>query len=483
MTNPATHDLWIGGEHVKPRSGKYFVDLNPVNDTPYFHAAEATAEDVSQAVETADRAWQSYRNALAKDREAMLIKTSLLLERDRQKFLDTLIDEGGSPIGKAMFEVEFSIGYLRAAAGACRRITGETLPSDVPGRFSMTVREPLGVVAGVSPFNVPLLKNVKQIAMALATGNTIVLLPSEEAPAIAYRIAALFHEAGFPAGTVNVVTGNGAEIGDSLTGHELVRMVTFTGSSRVGRHIAELCARNFKKCTLELGGKSPLVILRDADLPAAVEAAVRGTFLYQGQACMASSRIFVERPIAEKVLAPLAGAAGSLPSGDLRDPRTVIGPIISPRQRTRVRLHIEDAVTKGATVRAGGTWNGNVCAATVLSGVQPEMVVYAEETFGPVTSVYVVDSAEEALAKANETKYGLSAAVFTSNIDRALELARGIRAGMVHINAPTLHDEPHAPFGGVGISGMGREGVTADIEAMTELKWITIQAKGAGPAH
>jgi len=480
---PVTLDHWIGGQAVPPQGDAYFDDLNPLDDSVYARAADGNAADVERAVQAAAQAFPAFRKLLAKDREALLQKAAALLERDRQDFIDILIDEVGSPLMKAGFEVQFAIGMLRAAAGVPRRITGQTLPSDSADRWSLSLREPLGVVAGITPFNVPMIKVIKQSAMVLACGNTFVNLPSEHAPRLSLRVAQLYQEAGFPAGSFNVVLGNGAVIGDALTGHPLVKSVTFTGSSVVGRHIAEICAKQLKKFTLELGGKSPLIVMDDADLGAAVRAAAMGTFFYQGQACMASSRILVQRGIFERFSQALAGAAAGLKGGDLRDPGTTLGPIISGRQRSRVKTHIEDAAAKGARVLAGGSFSGFQCAPTVLTDVTPEMTLFYEETFGPVTSLYPFDTLEEALAMANDTPYGLSAAIYTSNINSALTAASGIHTGMVHINAPSLYDEPHVPFGGVGQSGYGREGTDCDLDAMTEWKWVTIQLPTDAPGH
>lgn len=481
--NVPTLDHWIAGTSAPPRAGAYFDDLNPAHDSLYARAAKGTQADVDAAVEAAAQAFPAWRNTLAKDRERLLMKAADLLERDRQDFIDILIDEVGSPLAKAGFEVGFAIGMLRAAAGVPRRIHGRTLPSDSAERWSLTLREPVGVVAGITPFNVPMIKVIKQSAMALACGNTFVNLPSEHAPRLSLRVAQMYAQAGIPAGVFNVVLGYGAEIGDFLTGHAKVRSVTFTGSSVVGRHIAQICARELKKCTLELGGKSPLIVMADADLPSAVRAAAMGTFFYQGQACMASSRIFVQRPIFEAFAKALAGAAGGLKSGDLHSADTVLGPIISGRQRERVARHIEDARAKGARILTGGGFSGPQCAPTVLTDVTADMTVFAEETFGPVTSLYPFDTLEQALALANDTPYGLSAAIYTQNINHALTAAAQLHAGMVHINAPSLYDEPHAPFGGVGLSGVGREGTEADLDAMTEWKWVTVQLPSDAPGH
>lgn len=472
---PEKVDLWIGGESAPSSSGKYFESLNPLDDSTYAEVAEGTSDDVDRAVRAAHSAFADYRHSVAKDREAWLSKAAALLEEQADEFTDILIDEIGSSIGKARFEIGAAIAILRAAAGSTRMVSGKTMPSDTPGRFSMSVRSPVGVVAAITPFNVPLSKGVRLTASPLALGNTVVLLPSEQAPVLSLRLAKLYADAGIPSGAFNVVTGFGHDIGDALTTHPLVKVVTFTGSSVVGRHIRELCGKNGKKLTLELGGKSPLVILKDADMSKAVPGAVQSIFAYQGQICMGASRIFVERDVLDEFKTKFAGAASAIGRGDLRDPTTVIGPIISDRQRKRIQGHIQDAVDKGATIVAGGEWEGNRCQPTVLEGVTPEMDVYAEETFGPVTSIYPVDSVDEAIERANESEYGLSAAIYTANLDAAMRFANDVESGMVHINAPTMYAEPHVPFGGVGESGFGREGTEVDIELMTEWKWITLQ--------
>lgn len=482
-TSLRTVDLFIGGKWVPASSGAYFEDRNPMDDSVWAKAAHGTPEDIERAVQVAQEAFERHSDSLAKEREAWLIKAAEHLEAHADEFIDILIDEIGSPVSKAQFEVFSGISYLRSAAGVARRMHGETMPSEVKGRFSMSVRQPLGVVAAITPFNVPLIKNIKLTSVPLATGNSVVLLPSEEAPVLAARVAKMYQSAGVPDGLFNVVTGFGYELGDTLNSHPLVRLINFTGSSRVGKHIAEIAGKHMKRMILELGGKSPMIILEDADLDEAVRGAVFGMFLYQGQACMASSRIYVAEKIYDEFLSRFKMAAESLGIGDLRNPATFLGPIISPRQRARVKDHIEDALKKGATLVTGNRWIGNVCVPTILKDVSPDMQCYAEETFGPVTSVYAIKSADEALAKANDTRYGLSAAVYTKNIDLALGLALKIKSGMVHINAPTLHDEPHVPFGGVGDSGFGREGTEVDIDSTTEWKWITVQLPGAGHGH
>ncbi len=470
-----TVDLWIGGKNVPAASGKYFDDRNPLDDSVFARAAEASAEDVDKAVQTAHAAFQTFKETTAKEREGILCRAAEILQRDKDDFARILIDEVGSPTFKAYFEIEMATDMLRAAAGMTRNITGQTIPSDHPGRFSMSVRAPLGVVASITPFNVPMIKGVRLSCNPIACGNTVVLLPSEESPMLARRIADMYKEAGLPDGVFNVVTGFGHDIGDSLTSHPLVKVVTFTGSSVVGAHIRKLCAEHDKRVILELGGKSPLVIMDDADLESAVAGACRSIFVYQGQVCMGASRIYVQRGIYDRFRNAFKTAAEKLGMGDLRDQTTILGPIISERQRQRVLDHIEDARSKGATVVTGGEWEGNRCKPTILENVDESMTVFANETFGPVTSIYPIETLDEALEKSNDSEFGLSAAIYTSNLDAAMKYALNVESGMVHVNAPTLHDEPHVPFGGVKNSGTGREGTIDDIETMTEWKWITIQ--------
>ncbi|MCY4459486.1 MAG: aldehyde dehydrogenase family protein [Albidovulum sp.] len=476
-TNTGIKNLqhFIGGEWVDSEGGRDFDVLNPLDDSLYARAAKGTGGDMRRAVAAARAAFPGYRESPPADRERRLLRVAEIMEKRKSELIDCLIDEIGSPIQKAAFEFEKGLTMVRAAAGLCRNVRGETIPSDAPGKFSMSIREPLGVVAIFTPFNVPLIKTTRLVANALAVGNTAVHLPSELAPHLTVLFAEMVAEAGFPAGAYNVVTGFGHEIGDDLTGHNDVDFVTFTGSSVVGQHVSEVCAKNKTPSTLELGGKSPTVILADADLGKVVPLAARSIFMFAGQACIGSSRFYVERPLYEEFVKRFAMAASRVGMGCLRDPGTVIAPIISERQRARVKAHIADAVDKGATVVAGGGWVGNRCQPTLLTGVTEDMTVCKTETFGPVTSIYPIDSYEEGLEKANDTEYGLSSAIFTKDIDKAFHFARNIGAGMCHINGPTIHDEAHVPFGGNGESGVGREGTDADMEAMTELKWVTVQ--------
>lgn len=474
QTSSISLQHFIAGEWTDGSGGGKMEVLNPLDDSLYAQAAKGTGDDIRAAVAAAKEAFVSYKDTTPTERERWLLRIAEIMEARQQDLVNCLIDEIGSPVQKAMFEFTKGLSMIRAAAGLCRNVRGETIPSDRPGTFSMSIREPLGVVAVITPFNVPLIKTTRLVANALAVGNTVVHLPSEMAPHLSLIFAEIVAEAGVPAGAYNVVTGMGAEIGDDLTSHQGVDFVTFTGSTAVGQHINEICAKNKTPNTLELGGKSPTVILADADLDKVMPLAARSIFMFAGQACIASSRFYVERPLYDEFVKRFSMVITKVGMGDLRDPNTVIAPAISGRQRDRIKSHIEDARAKGATV-IGGEWEGNRCQPTLLTDVTEDMTVCRAETFGPVTSIYPIDSYEEGLERANDTEYGLSSAIFTKDIDKAFHFARNSNAGMCHINGPTIHDEAHVPFGGNGESGVGREGTDADMEAMTELKWVTVQ--------
>jgi aldehyde dehydrogenase (NAD+) len=311
--------------------------------------------------------------------------------------------------------------------------------------------------------------------MAIAAGNTFVHKPSEEASLLALAVAEIFNDAGLPAGVLNVVPGDGPALARTLVEDPRVRLIAFTGSTAVGRRLAAQCGEAGKKLTLELGGKSPLVVLKDADVDYAVDTATFGLFIHQGQICMAGSRIIVEAPVYDDFVARFADKVAGLKRGDPRDPTTIIGPLIRQKQCPFIKGHLDDAVAKGARIITGGSYEGSVFEPTVLADVTSEMSAFQTELFGPVAAVSRAEDADHALALANATTYGLSSAVLTNDLQQALRFAEDLEAGMVHINGPTVHDEPHIPFGGVKDSGTGREGGRWSIEEMTETKWVTIQ--------
>jgi aldehyde dehydrogenase (NAD+) len=467
--------MYINGAWRPAGEGGLADDINPASGKVFARIAQASAQDVEDAIGAAHAAFGPWQKLLANEREALLLKTADVIAAQADAIRDLIIEENGSVFMKAPWEVGYAIECLRVAAGCVRQPHGETFPASAAGQVGMTIRQPLGVIAGIAPFNSPFLLAMKKVAFALAAGNTFVLKPSELTPLSGLKIAEVFHAAGLPPGVLNVIPGPATVVGDKLLADPRVRMITFTGSSKVGRHLAAEAGRHMKRVTLEMGGKNPLVVLKDADVDYAVDAAAFGIFFHQGQVCMASSRIIVEAPLYAAFLEKFVAKARTITVGDPRDPKTVIGPLIRPSQCGFIAAQIADAVAKGATVCCGGTHSGSFFTPTVLAGVTAKMAVYDEESFGPVTSILKADDYEHALFLANDTRAGLSSAVVTNDLQKAMDFALRSESGMVHINDTTIADEPHIAFGGVKDSGFGREGGMASINEMTEVKWITFQ--------
>lgn len=466
---------FINGSPIEAPSGAFTDVVNPANQLPFAKVFMGQAAHMQKAIDAADDAKGAWGQTLAAERELILLRAADVLESARQEVVDILIGEAGSTFGKAQFEVSFTVNMLRAVAGEARRIHGDIIPADIPGMMSLAIRRPLGVVAGIAPFNFPLILATKKVCLALAAGNTFVLKPSEETSLLGLKIAEIFQRAGLPAGVLNVVPGDGPTVGPVLFSDARVRLISFTGSTAVGRMIAVECAKFGKKVVLELGGKSPLVILQDADLDYAVSTACFGIFIHQGQICMAGSRIIVEAPIYNQFVDRFAAKAKTLKVGDPRDPHTVIGPLIRSSQCQLIDGKIKKAIASGARLVAGGTYDGNFYQPTVIADVTPDMAVFHEELFGPVAAVIKASDSDHALRLANGTAYGLSSAILTNDLQLAMKFALELEAGMVHINGPTVHDEATVPFGGVKESGNGREGGRWSMDELTETKWITIQ--------
>lgn len=468
--------LFIDGEWRNSQSEPPALDHNPATGAVYAVVEQAGEQEALDAIAAADEAAAAWGATSVIERADLLQRVAGIIEARRGEIVDVLIDEAGSLPIKAHFEVNYAINLCNSAAADARYLLGETLPATQPGQFGFTIRKPLGVIVGISPFNVPLLLSMKKICLALAAGNTFVLKPSEETPAIGLKIASLFEEADLPKGVLNVIPGPAQALGDVLIADPRVKLVSFTGSTKVGKRIGVEAARHLKKFTLEMGGKSPMVILADADFDYALEAAAFGAFFHQGQACMAGSRIIVEAPLYDRFVDAFAERVRQYKVGNPREEGVVIGPLIRATQCPMIAGQIEEAVAAGARLVAGGGYEGHYLQATVLADVTPEMRIFDEESFGPITSIVRARDAAHALELANETQYGLSAAVVTNDLERAMAFAREMEAGMVHINDCTLADEPHVPFGGIKNSGFGREGGPYSMAELTELKWITIQA-------
>ncbi|MBA1245563.1 aldehyde dehydrogenase family protein [Pseudomonas japonica] len=480
MTDLATTQLktyhpYINGKSWESADQPEQVVVNPYNQQALALVKLATAADIDVAIAAAYEAQKTWGKTLAKEREAILCRAADIIERRRSDIVNILIQEGGNVFGKAMFECDYMVSTFRIAAGQARDVRGETMPADGPGRISMSFRQPLGVIAGVGPFNAPLLLNGKKLAPALAAGNAFLLKPAPQTPLIGLMFAEILEEAGLPPGVFNVLPTTNEALGDKFFSEKRVKMVTFTGSAKVGQYLSELAGKFQKRIVLELGGKSPIVILKDADLEYAVRAAAFGIFFNQGQVCMANSRIVVEEPIYEKFCSAFAEKVRTIRCGDPTDPSTIIGPLINARQCEFIKGQIDDAVSKGATLLTGGEYSKNLFQPSVLINVEPSMAVYNEETFGPLVSIYKAKDYEHALELANDTSYGLSSGIVTNDLQKAFDFALRVEAGSVHINDNSFDDDPNAPFGGFKDSGHGKENGRYSVQDMTELKWVTLQ--------
>jgi acyl-CoA reductase-like NAD-dependent aldehyde dehydrogenase len=470
--------LLIGGRDAPAAKAATFERLNPVSGEVATRAAAATAADAKAAADAAAAAFPKWSALGPSARRALLSKAADLLESRAAQFAAILSTETGATGGWGHFNVHLAAGMLREAAAMTTQISGEVIPSDVPGSLAMAIRQPVGVVLGIAPWNAPIILGVRAIAMPLACGNTVILKASEVCPATHRLIGSVLNEAGLGEGVVNVITHEPKDaeaVAEALISHPAVKRVNFTGSTRVGKIIAAMAAKYLKPVVLELGGKAPLIVLDDADLDAAVNATVFGAFANSGQICMSTERVIVHEKVADEFAAKLAKRVAALPSGDPRKGDFVLGAVVGKPTVDRVLKLVQEATAKGAKVLCGGESDGTIMKGIVVDKVTPDMSLFREESFGPQVSITRVKSAEEAVKLANDTEYGLSAALFTRDIARGIELAKQIESGICHINGPTVHDEAQMPFGGVKASGYGRFGGKAGVNEFTELRWITIQ--------
>jgi acyl-CoA reductase-like NAD-dependent aldehyde dehydrogenase len=482
MTTIETTDrrLHIGGDWVDATGGDSFENRDPYTGDVVALVASGGREDARRAIEAAAEAFPAWSQTPPGARQAMFLKAADILESRRDEVVELLARETGSTFGFAMFQMGFTPNLLRQAANAGYQATGEVIPSDVPGTFALGIRQPVGVVGAISPWNAALILSLRAITAPIAYGNTVVLKPSEWSPITGGLLwGEVFAEAGFPPGVLNIVThapGEAGPIGEELTEHPAVRRINFTGSTNTGRKIAEAAGRNLKRVLLELGGYNPLVVLEDADLDYAVDAAAFSSFLHQGQICMSARRIVVERGIADAFVERLVEKTQGLKAGDPKEHDTIIGPLINEDAVATVKGRVDDAVSKGARVLVGGEADGPNYQATLLADVPEDSEFARVETFGPVAAIEIVDGPDEAVARANATSYGLAAGIITSDPDKGFSLAQRIQSGIVHVNDQPIGDEPQMPFGGVKDSGFGRFGGRAAMDEFTELRWITVQS-------
>jgi acyl-CoA reductase-like NAD-dependent aldehyde dehydrogenase len=474
------HGLYIGGAWTDAADGQTFEDLNPYTGEVIATVSAGMRADAAKAIDAAAAAFPDWAASAPAVRQKVFLEAATILERRRDEVVGRLASETGCTFGFAMFQMGFVPGLFRQAAGLAYHPVGQVIPSDVPGTFAMGIRRPVGVVAAIAPWNAALILSARSIAAPLIAGNSVVLKPSQESPFVGGLLwAEVFEEAGLPPGVLNVVThapGDGSKIGDEFAENRLVRRINFTGSSATGRRIAEAAGRNLKRVVLELGGHNPLLVLRDADIEYAVNAAAFGAYLHQGQICMSSRRIIVEQPIADQFERRLTAKVAGLKMGDPLEMDTIIGPLINRDALEQVSRRVQGAIRDGARLLAGGRSEGLVYAATLLADVPESSDLLRHETFGPVAALEVVPDADAAVARANATAYGLSAGIITSDADRGMALASRIDAGIVHINEQTVADEPQMPFGGVKDSGWGRFGGAVALDEFSELKWVTVQS-------
>ncbi len=463
-------------------SGNTFDRINPVTGEVATTAAAFGPAEANAAVEAAAAAFPAWSALGPNARRAALTKAADVLAAKADKFVDAMMGEIGATEGWARFNLMLAVGMVREAAALTTQIGGDVIPSDKPGCIAMALREPVGVMLGIAPWNAPIILGVRAVAVPLACGNTVVLKASEQCPRTHSLIAEAFAEA-LPDGVVSIVTNAPQDAGDvvgALIDNPHVRRINFTGSTAVGRIIAKRAAEHLKPVLLELGGKAPLIVLEDADLDEAVKAAAFGAFMNQGQICMSTERIIVVDAVADAFVEKFAAKVGTMPVGDPREGKTPLGAVVDQKTVDHVTSLIEDAVGAGAVQVNGGEANGVLMPAHVIDKVTPEMKLFRDESFGPVVGIVRARDEAHAIELANDTEYGLSASVFTRDTARGLGVAKKIKSGICHVNGPTVHDEAQMPFGGVKASGYGRFGGKAGIDAFTELRWITIETQ---PGH
>jgi acyl-CoA reductase-like NAD-dependent aldehyde dehydrogenase len=480
---PKVFKQFIGGEWVEPHSGKFFENRNPANHEELLGTFPAGDEhDVNRAVEAAREAFETWRVVPAPKRGEILFRAAEMLVARKEAFARDMTREMGKILSETRGDVQEAIDMTYYMAGEGRRQFGVTTPSELPDKFAMTVRTPIGVAALITPWNFPMAIPSWKIMPSLVLGNTVVLKPASDTPLSSYNLIETLTEAGVPPGVLNIVTGSGRGAGEPLVGHKAVRLVSFTGSTEVGRRISEACAPDFKHCQLEMGGKNAIVVLDDANLDLAVEGAIWGGFGTTGQRCTAASRVIVHKKIYREFLDRFVGRARALRVGDGLDPSTEMGPCISEAQLATVMTYVEIGKGEGAQLAYGGhRLDRGPCAKgwfhepTVFADCDPGMRIAREEIFGPVVSVIPADSLDQAIEIARGVIYGLSSSVYTRNVNHAFRAIREFDTGIVYVNAPTIGAETHLPFGGTKFTGNGhREAAVAALDFYSEWKTVYI---------
>ena len=465
----------IDGQWQDGSSGQVLVDRNPYDGSVIAEFPVATPEDIDAAYRAAARAKEEWDRVNPYAKRAVFENAVKYVESNFGSIMEIILDELGGTRLKAGFEIGLVLDMLKEAATFPLRMEGKILPSAVDERENFLYRLPVGVVGVISPFNFPFFLSMKSVAPALGAGNGVVIKPHEETPIMGgTMIGKIFEEAGLPSGLLNVVVTEIAAIGDAFVEHPIPRVISFTGSTAVGRHVAEVGARHFKKVLLELGGNSAFIVLEDADLEYAVDAAVFSRFTHQGQICMSANRVLVHQDVFEDFAELFVDKVKSLPVGNPRDDDTVLGPLITAKQAQNLNDVVDQAIADGARPILRGEVNGGLFDPVVLLDVTPDMDVAQRELFGPVVSLIPFKDDDEAVEIANNTQFGLSGAVHTRNLDRGLELAKRVQTGMIHLNDCTIHDEPIVAFGGEKQSGLGRLNGSWSLDEFTTMKWVSV---------
>ncbi|NWF61355.1 MAG: aldehyde dehydrogenase family protein [Fischerella sp.] len=488
MTTPLTCRNYIDGQWLSAASGATLESRNPANKHEVVATFPRSASvDVDTAVAAARQAYRSWRLVPAPARAEYIFKVGELLSKYKEELAQLMSREMGKPLTEARGDVQEGIDCAFYSAAEGRRLFGQTTPSEMPNKFAMTVRMPIGVCALITPWNFPIAIPCWKAMPALVCGNTIILKPAEDTPACATKLVEIFAEAGLPPGVINLVHGVGEEVGKALVAHAGVDLVSFTGSSETGAEVGATCGRTHKRVCLEMGGKNAQIVMEDADLELALDGAVWGAFGTTGQRCTATSRLILHRDIKEKFTAMLKERTSKLRLGVGTDPNTDVGPIINERQLQRVSKYLDIAREEGAIVLMGGEiasegelQHGYFFQPTILDRVIPQMRVAQEEIFGPVVALIEVSSFDEAISVLNDTNYGLSSSIYTRDINRAFVAMRDLEAGITYINGPTIGAEVHLPFGGVKHTGNGhREAGTTALDIFTEWKTVYVDFSGS----
>ena len=472
---------YISGVWRDGSSKKVLSDRNPFNGDQIAEFKLASLSDLDDAYRAAALAQAVWAEVNPFEKRTILEKAITWIEQNESDIADIIIEELGGTRLKAAIEIYLVKNFIKEASTYPLRMTGEILPSTVDGKENRLYRVPAGVVGVISPFNFPFNLSIRSVAPALGAGNGVVLKPHDDTPITGGTLVAkIFEEAGIPKGLLNVIVADIAEIGDMFVEHPVPRIISFTGSETVGRHIGGVAGRCLKKAILELGGNSALIVLQDADLETAINAAVFSRFAHQGQVCMCSNRILVQRGVYDSFLQKFVERVSKLKVGDPRDPQTDLGPLINQRQTEAFAKQVQKGIDEGARPVLRGKVDGNVASPTVFADVKPSMWVARNEMFGPAVCVMPFDTPEEAIKIANDSPYGLSGAIHTRDAEHGAELAKHIHTGMVHVNDGTINDDPLIAFGGEKASGVGRLNGKWALEEFTTLKWISVQHK---PRH